>query len=217
MGILKGYVSEPCSYGPVCSLPVPKANILIDQGGHACLADFSLLTIVTDQSAIISSCPEGGTIPWMSPELLDPESFGMKKSYSTKESDCYALGMVIYEVLSGQKPYAPSKAFVIIPKVLGGERPARPQGEEGKLFTDAIWGVLEHCWKPQPSDRKSAKAVLPCLEGTPLPLQPSSSNVDRDLEADGDYQSDATSSDSSTFFSISSKVLGSLPIISTTW
>lgn len=36
----------------------------------------------------------------MSPELLDPERFGMDKDARrpTKQADCYALGMVIYEV-----------------------------------------------------------------------------------------------------------------------
>ena len=39
----------------------------------------------------------GGTCRWMSPELLDPQRFG-SKGRPTRESDCYALGMVIYEV-----------------------------------------------------------------------------------------------------------------------
>jgi len=37
----------------------------------------------------------------MSPELLYPERFGMPESEDnrpTRQSDCYALGMVIYEV-----------------------------------------------------------------------------------------------------------------------
>jgi len=37
----------------------------------------------------------------MSPELLDPERFGMPESEDnrpTMQSDCYALGMAIYEV-----------------------------------------------------------------------------------------------------------------------
>ena len=50
---------------------------------------------------------EGGTIGWMSPELLDPGRFNLTEGRRTKESDCYALGMVIYEVLSGQAPFAP--------------------------------------------------------------------------------------------------------------
>ena len=40
----------------------------------------------------------GGTYRWMSPELLDPEQFGASDVRPTKKSDCYALGMVVYEV-----------------------------------------------------------------------------------------------------------------------
>jgi len=119
------------------------------------------------------SCIEGGTISWMSPELLDPERFGLKKSRPTKESDCYALGMVIYEVLSGQIPFHPSAPFIVIAKVLEGKRPARPEGERGRLFTNAIWRLLELSWEEQPRDRPNAKAVLSCLEGNPPPPCPS--------------------------------------------
>ena len=43
----------------------------------------------------------GGTYRWISPELLDLELFGIPQSEGdrpTRQSDCYALGMVIYEV-----------------------------------------------------------------------------------------------------------------------
>ena len=149
-----------------------------------------------DQSTFMASCVEGGTIQWMSPELLDPDSFGLKKSRPTKESDCYALGMVIYEVLSGQTPFAPLVTPLVIRKVLQGERPGRPKGEGGKRFADGIWEVLERCWKDQPKERISAKAVLLYLEGTP---PPPSSDADLIAESDTDEQSDATSSNSSMF------------------
>ena len=42
----------------------------------------------------------------MSPERLNPVQFGVKDSHPTKESDCYALGMVILEVLTGKVPFA---------------------------------------------------------------------------------------------------------------
>ena len=106
------------------------------------------------------------------------------------QSDCYALGMVIYEVLSGRTPFAPSTAPVVVRIVLEGKRPGRPQGEEGKLFTDAIWGVLELCWKPRPSDRTSVKAVLLGLGGDPSPSGPNRPFVDGDLEMDGGGWSD---------------------------
>jgi len=172
MVISKGYVSEPCSHRPVHNLPGHKGNILINNSDHACLADFSLLTIVSDQSTVISSWTEGGSIPWMSPELLDPDRFGLEGSRPTKESDCYALGMVAYEVLSGRTPFAGDSTPNIIRTVLEGRRPERPRPEEGSLLTDAIWAVLELCWQPQPRDRTSAEVVLQALEGKLLPTPP---------------------------------------------
>ena len=92
-----------------------KANILINKDRRACIADFGLTTITgvvvhpsagASQASLISndtlmSFTAGGTYRWMSPELLDPERFGMPGSEDnrpTRQSDCYALGMVIYEV-----------------------------------------------------------------------------------------------------------------------
>src|ERR1700753_4170970 len=85
-----------------------EANILIDENCRARLADFGFLTIVSDpmnSTTSSSSAITGGTTRWMSPELLYPEQFHRKDSRPTKESDRYALGMVIYEVLSGQAPF----------------------------------------------------------------------------------------------------------------
>ncbi|KAF9642057.1 kinase-like protein, partial [Thelephora ganbajun] len=130
-------------------------NIMIDKDGHARLADFSLITLIPDQSTFLSSCIEGGTLPWMSPELLDPQGFGLKEGRPTKASDRYALGMVIYEILSGQAPFATYSPFGTLSKIVRGERPARPQGKQGKLTTDGIWEVVERCWKREPDDRAS--------------------------------------------------------------
>jgi len=54
------------------------------------------MTILIDLSTIplsATTVSSAGTVRWMSRELL----FG-KNSAPTRESDCYALGMVIYEV-----------------------------------------------------------------------------------------------------------------------
>ena len=48
--------------------------------------------------SLMSFTDGGGTIRWMSPELLDPDRFGISDSRPTKQSDCYALGMIVYEV-----------------------------------------------------------------------------------------------------------------------
>ena len=197
----KGYVYKPLSHCPTHDLPSSQANILIHNDGRACLADFGLLTITSDPSTFITSCVEDGTIQWMSPELIYPESFGLKKIQPTKASDCYALGMVIHEILSGQTPFTRWKVPLVIQKVLEGGRPERPKGNVGALFTDDIWGILGDCWKHQPGERINAKAILRRLEETPLPqLPPSNSNADGILETDTDERLEVTASNSGMFF-----------------
>ena len=165
MGALEGYVSDPRCQRPAQHSPSPKANILINDGGQACLAGFSLLAITSDQPAAAPWAVPDHAIQWMSPELIDPSKFNLEESRPTKQSDCYALGMVIYEVLSEQVPFAPREGTAIIPKVVGGERPERPRGREGAQFTDELWRMLGDCWKPQPDDRPSLDIVLRCLQG----------------------------------------------------
>jgi len=163
MGVSAGYVSEPRRC-PARSSPSDKANILINHSDHACLAGFGQLTIASDQPTTVPSAVTGDAIRWISPELIDPSKFNLKESRPTKKSDCYALGMVIYEVLSGQVPFASCEYAAIASTVVGGERPRRPQGGDGARFTDGLWWMLEDCWKPQPDDRPSLDIVLGCLQ-----------------------------------------------------
>jgi len=170
-----------------------KANVLIDNDGHARLSDFGLLTIISDEPTITSTAIGATMAYWMSPELLDPERFGLVESHPTNESDCYALGMMIYGVLGGRAPFDKYSSLTVVRKVLEGERPEKPQGTQGVRFTDSIWGMLELCWKHQPCDRIGAKAVLWYLEGNQPPLEPSSTVGG--VETGVDDQSDATSGD----------------------
>ena len=100
----------------------------------------------------------------MSPELFDPEEFDLEDDRPTKSSDCYALGMVIYEVLSGQKPFFGCGRYVVIAKVLNGKRPVRPQGVDGRWFTDDVWNISERCWSGSPGERPRVEDVLRCLK-----------------------------------------------------
>ena len=145
-------------------MDIIKANVLIDETEHACLADFGLLTVTSEGTNLASSTLSSlrGTQRWMSPELFDPEGFGLKDSRPTDHSDCYALGMVIYEVLSERVPFFRHRGFVAL-KIAKGERPERPQGVYGAWFTD-VWGILEGCWRPIPADRPRINDVLQCLE-----------------------------------------------------
>ena len=175
---------------------------MIDRDGRACLAGFTLLTIAASEStSTISSHTSGvwgGAIQWMSPELLDPEPFGLEGGRPTRQSDCYALGMMVYEVLGGRAPFAQYDDSIVTQKVLRGERPGRPRGDRGKLFTDDILGLLELCWKPQPGDRPNVEDVLLGLGGNPLPSRPTSDEVGG-MEMDRGVRTGTTTGESSTF------------------
>ena len=97
----------------------------------------------------------------MSPELLDTK---IQDRRQTTHSDCYTLGMVMFEVLSGQIPFRPYPNFAVPGKVIGGDRPERPEGVEGNWFTDDVWEALGRCWSHQPANRPRIKDVLQGLE-----------------------------------------------------
>ena len=77
-----------------------KSNILIDSNRTARIADFGLTSLLRHPSISISVSEPvwGGTHRWMAPELFDG------KSRPSRESDIYALGMVIYEVCHMEFP-----------------------------------------------------------------------------------------------------------------
>jgi len=186
-----------------------KLNILIDQDGRARLADFGLLIIVSDSTYHTSSSTPGGagTTRWMSPELLDPVRFGCEDGRATKESDCYALGMVILEVLSGKPPFSGDGGLIVMRKVIEGERPGRPEGKEGVWFTNDLWEILEQCWLPQLERRPAIEAIFQCLERGSTTWQPLPPDSDDYFQSDSDDQSDFTSShgssiDPSTFLDV---------------
>ena len=79
-------------------------------------AGASRTSLISDDSLV--SFTAGGTCRWMSPELLDPELFGIPQSEGdrpTRQSDCYALGMVIYEVRVRGCPSVVENSLPMIP------------------------------------------------------------------------------------------------------
>ena len=127
-----------------------------------------------------SSLPSPGTLRWMGPELIAPEEFGLDSCRPTKSSDCYSLGMVIYETISGNLPLHDLPDPAIFWKVVQGKRPDREAG-----FTDSLWEMMEWCWKPQPNERPSIEEVLEFLEMCSNSPSPPSAGVDRAEEMPG--------------------------------
>ena len=178
------YVFSGCNCDSILLISLPvKANILIDQTGHARLTDFGLLTIISDPVNLLSSSSytQGGTARWMSPELINPQKFGFQNGRPTKWSDCYALGMVVYETISGHPPFHQHGDLTVFAKVLEGERPLRGVG-----FMDSLWNMMEKCWTSQPHDRPSIEVVLQCLESAFNLSVPPLPGLDEDMGTNSD-------------------------------
>jgi serine/threonine protein kinase len=136
---------------------------------------------MTDLSTVLLSNtadPSYGTIRWMSPELLDPIRFG-SDGLPSRQSNCFALGMLIYEVnrfplfwslslthlqvLSGLPPFDHLRPLATMRAILRGERPDKPLNASDLGFTDTLWELLQSCWSQPASARPTARRVYDCL------------------------------------------------------
>ena len=81
--------------------------MLVDDAGHAVLADFGLATFSASATETASSL-HGGATAWLAPELSDPESFGLTTYSATFSSDVYSYACVCWEVCSPSALSAPS-------------------------------------------------------------------------------------------------------------
>ncbi|XP_050367232.1 uncharacterized protein LOC126785660 [Argentina anserina] len=87
-----------------------------------------------------------GTLPWMAPELLSGSS-----SKVSEKVDVFSFGIVLWEILTGEEPYANMHYGAIIGGIVNNTlRPHVPG------YCDAEWKLLmEQCWAPDPTIRPS--------------------------------------------------------------
>ena len=121
------------------------------------LADFGLTRITNS----VRHTTEGtGTVHFLAPELLLPAKFGLEKGVPSKEGDVYALGMTVYQVLTGQFPFHPKREFEVMHAVVEGERPLRPENAEEIGMTEAVWELMRECWKEDRTERPAMPEIL---------------------------------------------------------
>lgn len=93
---------------------ISPSNILISRQGEILLSDFGVAKAITGTSRRQSAVK--GKIPYMSPEQLRAESLDGR-------SDLFALGVVLFEALAGQRPYEGAHDPAIIMSILNGDHP----------------------------------------------------------------------------------------------
>ncbi|KAF8753809.1 kinase-like protein [Rhizoctonia solani] len=118
-------------------------NVLVSSDGVAKLADFGLSTMAESSLEFSeTSSSQAGSIRWAAPELLSTES------PKSKQSDVYALGMTMLEIVTGSVPYAQcQRDFSVMKLVEQGVLPIRPTDRlQADEFGDRMWSLLVGCW-----------------------------------------------------------------------
>jgi len=119
-------------------------NIMLDEHGNAYLSDFGIARVMGSDltgSAII------GTPAYMSPEQAHGSAIDAR-------SDIYALGIVLFELITGREPYQAETPMSLLLKHINEPIPPLSQFREG--VPESIQEVIEKATAKQPDDRYSS-------------------------------------------------------------
>ncbi len=123
------------------------ANILLD-AGQVRLADFGIARIVGESPATTTGMIMG-TIGFMAPEVIRGEE-------PTSACDVYAVGITLYELLTGAQPFTGQPVAVMRGHL--DSMPSRPGG-----MPDRLWALISACLNKDPYSRPSATVVARAL------------------------------------------------------
>lgn len=98
---------------------VKPQNVMLVAGDVPVLLDFGLARLVDDDTLFTRTGDLAGT-----PAYLAPEQLVTPPSPPDRSTDIYALGIVLYECLTGQRPFAAPTLDSLYRRILAGAAPA---------------------------------------------------------------------------------------------
>lgn len=143
------------------------SNILVEENGTPRVLDFGLARDAHTAPDATVTQEFVGTPAYASPEQLSGDA-----ALVGTRTDVYALGLVLYRLLTGQHPYPCDGRFVEVAEHARHTEPARPARFIPRLSTDVETIVLK-CLAKDPARRYPNAAVLASdiddyIEGRPI-------------------------------------------------
>jgi Tfp pilus assembly protein PilF len=138
------------------------ANILITDEGLPLILDFNLAHDMRPDAQMLRA-QVGGTLPYMSPEQL--VAFRDKTGAGSIDgrSDLYSLGLILFQLLAGQRPYfTPYGSFkeMVEQMIEDRQTPAPDVREYNPEVEPGIASIVAHCLQADPARRYQSAAEL---------------------------------------------------------
>ncbi|MBN9520605.1 serine/threonine protein kinase, partial [bacterium] len=136
------------------------ANVLLSDDGRAMLLDFNLAEDVKLRGPA-EDAAVGGTLPYMAPEHVD--AFREGHGRSDARCDLYALGVILFELLTGRHPFPPRAGDsdrVLLELAADRRKPPPRLRPLNPAVSPAVEALVRKCLEPDPAARYQAAADL---------------------------------------------------------
>jgi serine/threonine-protein kinase len=134
------------------------SNILVDSAGHVKLLDFGIAKLLADSDDTVPVEATRTLLQALTPEYAAPEQ--VRGDAITTATDVYSLGVLLYELLTGERPYrVPRGTNVELERAILEQEPARPSARDARLRGDLDWIVLKALQK-EPERRYASPEAL---------------------------------------------------------
>ena len=111
-------------------------NILVTEEGVVKLLDFGVAKLLTPESGAEPRALTRTGLHWMTLEYASPEQ--MREDPITAASDVYSLGALLYELLTGERPFdLADRPLHEVMRTVCNDDPQPPSGRAGRIETKA--------------------------------------------------------------------------------